>query len=183
MSFCPSGCAVTIPTAPSSGCKVKTRKGGVHRLIFASCDVTWTDVTNLTEWQQKISYDQVHASGVILGSKPKGSFDKKKVASCLPEQVTGGTKSLNFSDFNADDEDFLDYDFWNDIMQNHGNMVMGYVDCDDNFYGWHPEFALEVDDEREEDSNGNTFFSGVITWKSITMTKPVNIPGLNAILE
>lgn len=183
MSFCSSNCAVVVPTAPSQGCKITTRKGGIKRLIYASCDITFADLTDLNEWQEFIDYDKIHASGEILGSKPKGTFEKKKVASCRAEQIVGGTKVINFSDYNADDTAFLDYGFYNSIMTNHGNMVVGYVDCNDNFYGWIENFSAEIDDEREEDVKGNTFFAGSLTYEAIEMIVPVNIPGLNAILS
>lgn len=182
-AFCNDDCATTVPQAPGTGCTITTRKGGMKRLVFAACDYTFVDITDLVEWQAALLANKIHASGEILGSKPKGSFTKKKVASCRPEQVVGGEKVINFSDYNADLAAFTDYDFWNQIFVKQLQLVFGYLDCDDNFYGFIPNWSLEIDDTREEDVKGNTFFEGVITYESTTMQKPIYIPGLNNILN
>lgn len=182
-AYCADDCATTVPQAPGAGCDITTRKGGIKRLIFAACDLTLNDPTDLAEWALAIAANKIHASGEILGSKPKGTFTKKKVASCQPETVVGGEKTINFSDYNADLAAASDYDFWNGIFTKQRRLVFGYIDCDDNFYGFIPNWALEVDDTREEDVKGNTFFEGVITYESTTMTKPIYIPGLNNILN
>jgi hypothetical protein len=183
MSICNSNCVSAIPVAAGGdGCKVTTRSGGVRRLIFAQCDISFTDILDLNEWQTKIAADELHATGEIKGNKPKGSFTKLKTASCLPEQVVSGEKSLQVFDYNADDATFLDYDFWNGIQADHQAMVFGYTDCNDNLYGFIGEFAVEIDDVREDDVKGNTFFDILITWESILMNKPQNIPGLNTVL-
>lgn len=184
MAFCDIECAVVVPSAPTgSNCKITLRKGGIQKLVFASCDITFTDITDLLEWDAFITANKIHSTGKILGSKPKGSVTKKKVASCVPEIVTGGEKSLNFSDFNADNVLFTDYDFYNGLLDLQGSLVVGYTTCDDEFYGWIENAVLDVDDTREEDVKGNTFFEGVITWEAIKMIKPVKIPGLNKLLK
>lgn len=183
MSFCNSNCAVTVPTAVGSGCAPTTRKGGIKKLVFASCDVEFSDVTDLAEWADFIAHDKIHATGDILGNIPEASFEEKKIASCLPQYVTGGTNTIDFSDYNADLTDAGEVTFYNTIMTNQRNMIVGYTDCDDNFYGFIGSFTMKASAVREEDVKGNTFIKGTITYESLTMIVPVNIPGLNLTLE
>ena len=183
MPICPSGCAVDVVAMPAGGCKITTRPGGLFKFVFAKCDIAWTDITDTAEWETKITANEVHASGQILGSKPKGSATKAKLASCLPERVTGYTRSINFKDFNADTTATLgDYDFWAGIDSNQDLYLMGFVTCDDLFYGWYGEWALDVDDVRPESSDEAAYFEGVIEYKELALPKPQLIAGLGAVL-
>lgn len=193
MASCGVSCTVTVPTYPNAGCDVVTRPAGAKKLVFMACDQTFANITDLEEWADKIAANKLHASGECNISKPKGSLTKKKLVSCRPEQVTGGTRTLNFTDPNADNETFGEYTFWNFIQQNQNKLVFGYVTCDDLFYGFKPtggtgtagdltQFAIDLDDTRVEDSNENAQIEGTITWLDKLMSKPVSIPGLSAAL-
>lgn len=182
MSICTTGCAIAVPKN-EAGCGSKPRKGGVPRLVALKCDVSFADVTDLAEWQTKITADEVHASPRILGQKPKGSATKKKFNSETPEQVTGYTKSLTFQDYNADENNNTDYDFWNGIDVNSDKFLLGYFTSDELFFGFIPDWALEIDDVAEEDSNGTLYFDGAVTWNARQMLKPVHIPGIFSVLE
>lgn len=183
MPFCPSGCAVNLPAAPQSGCNIVTRPSGVGRLVFMKCDASFLDITDLAEWTTKMTAHTVHASAEIKGSKPKGSFNRKKLASCRPEKVVSGQKSIAFTDSNADNTTFADYDFWNHIMENQETLQFGYVTCDDLFYGFIGDFSLEIDDVRTDTDQDEMVFDGTINWSSVQMETPVSIPGLYDILE
>lgn len=145
------------------------------------CDVSFTDITDLTEWQTKITANEIHFSGKLLGSKPKGSFEKKKVSSCTPEQVIAGSKQIDFNDYNADETNFGEYTFWNTILENQTLYKMGYVSCDGLFYGFVEDFTAEIDDEVEEDSKGNTFIGGSLYFDQLKMTVPQKIAGLSTV--
>ena len=183
MAFCPSGCATTLPAAPSSGCNIVTRPAGVGRLIFAKCDITWTDITDLSEWTTKMTADEVHASPEIKGSKPKASFTRKKVASCRPEKVVSATKSIQFSDANADNTNFADYAFYNHIIENQETLSVAYITCDDLLYGFIADFSIELDDVRSDTNDDEMVFDGTIQWQSLLMEVPQQISGLYDILE
>lgn len=146
------------------------------------CDEDFVDITDTGEWTTKITADEVHASGRLLGSKPRGSYERKKVASCIPEQVVGGTKQIDFQDYNADDAAFGEYTFWNSILTNQALFRMGFLTCAELFYGWVDDFTVEVDDEIEEDVKGNTFISGSIYYEQIAMVTPTKITGLQSVL-
>lgn len=183
MSFCGSNCGITLPTFAGGGCNITPRKGGIKRLVFASCDVEFDDITDLQEWQDFIDYDKIHATGEILGDIPEASFEEKKLSSCKPAQPTGASNTINFEDYNADLEGASEIDAYNDAIENQGNMIVGYTDCDDNFYGFIGNFSLKASAVRDQDVKGNTYVKGTITYDSLTMIAPVSIPGLNAILS
>lgn len=182
-TFCPSGCSSSIPAVAQSGCNIVTRPGGVGRLIFMKCDVSFTDITDLTEWQTKMTAGDVHASPEIKGSKPKGTFTKKKVASCRPEKVVSGSKSIQFTDSNADNTNFTDYAFWNHIMANQETLQFAYMTCDDLLYPFVGDFSLEMDDVRPDTNQEEAVFDGTITWDELAMGVPQQIAGLYDILE
>lgn len=146
------------------------------------CDVEFTDITDLTEWQTKMTADEVHASPEIKGSKPKASFTKKKVASCRPEKVVSATKSIQFTDANADNTNFTDYAFWNHIQENAETLQFAYLTCDDLLYGFIGDFSIEIDDTRPDTDQEEALFDGTITWESLLMEVPQSIPGLYDIL-
>lgn len=182
--ICSGTCAVDVPQHPSSQCPVVTRSGGIHRLIFKTCDYEFTDITDLTEWQTAQTADDVHATGALKASKPQGSEETKKVSSCSPETVVGMQKQIDFEDYNSDNTNFNDYAFWNTIMTNQTKYHMAYLTCDGLLYAWIESFALVVDDNIEEDSEtGNTFFAGNVRYNLKTMIVPQLIAGLDAILD
>ena len=179
---CNSACGVTIPAVPAVACSSDTRAAGVSRIIVASCEIVFNSLSDLEEWADFITANKIHASGMVLGQKPKGSYTKQKLASCKPEQVTGGTHTITFKDYNSDLEDGADYDFWKFVQDNQNNLKFGYIDCNDNFYGFIENFSADIDDVRGENSEEAMYFDGTLTWLSKTIVKPINIPGLNAIL-
>jgi len=183
MSFCNSECADDILQIAGSGCEIITRPAGIKRVIFGRCDITFLDLQDLDEWAAKLTANEIHATGDILGSKPKGSTTKKKLASCRPQQVTGGTKSIAFTDSNSDNTNFTDYAFYNSVQLNSGGMVFGYITCDDLFYGWFSDFSAEVDDVRSESNEEEMVFDMTLEYNAIQMMVPVLIPGLDAILN
>lgn len=127
--------------------------------------------------------DAVHASGEIKGSKPKASFTRKKVASCRPEKVVSATKSIQFSDANADNDAFQDYAFWNHILENQETLALAYITCDNLLYGFIPDFSLELDDVRGDTNQEEMVFDGTLQWEGLLMEVPQLIPGLYNILE
>ena len=172
-----------VVAAPAGGCKITTRPGGIFKLIFLKCDITFTDITLVSEWETKITANEIHASGQILGSKPKGSPTKEKLASCLPERVTGYTRQINFKDFNADNTSALgDFDFWSGIDANQDLYLMGFITCDDLFYGPYGSWSLDVDEVRPENSDEASYYEGQIEYKELTLPKPQLIAGLGAVL-
>lgn len=174
MAICNSTCAPALPDSYSGGCGISTRPGGIKKIVFIKCDATW-DWTQRSAWEQAVLDGDAVFSGLILGQKPKGSFTKKRVASCQPEGVVGGEKTLTFQDYNTDTTSCAAYTFWNTIQSAPSNYKMGYYSCDGYFYGVVNDFQIEIDEVIEDNNTGSTYFDGTLSWNSITMICPVAV--------
>ena len=84
--LCDSACNVPLPLPYSNACGVVTKPGGINRIAFWACDfdidLTQDAVTVQGLWDAAIADGDAVVSGMLLGSKPKGSFTKKRVNSC-----------------------------------------------------------------------------------------------------
>ena len=184
-AICPTTCAPDLPATYSGGCGVVSRPGGIRKFAFIRCDYTFTDITDPLEWEAAISEGDVIGSGLVLAQKPKGSFTKKRIASCEPEAVVGAEKSITFQDYNTDTitaggAGVLHYDFWNTILQQPGNYLFAYYTCDQFLTGPVTDFQIEIDEVIEDNDTGNTYFDGTITWNDVLMNVPtkVNLDGI-----
>lgn len=178
MALCDSGCAVALPCAYGNACGTEPKQGGINRIGFIRCDFPdFTDIKSQAEWDQAILDGDIVLSGLILASKPKGTFNKRRVNSCAPEQVTGVTRTIDFQDFNRSEHaiDTLELTFWNTILANPAAFKMFYITCDNHLYGPFDNFTLEVDEIIEDSKEGNRFIEGTIT---ITCTIAMPIPTL-----
>lgn len=180
MALCPSICAPALPASISQGCGITARNGGISKFAFVKCDYTFTDLSNRTEWETAIAAGDVVLTGLLLAQKPKGSFTKKRVSSCAPEQLVGKENQVTFQDYNSDPEECLDVEFWNTIVNASSSYQFGYYTCDGYFYGLVTEFSIEVDQVIEDNSTGNIFFDGTISWLDLNMLcgVSVNLNGL-----
>lgn len=195
MNTCNPSCVTNIPaTAWSNGCKIKKRKGGIPRLTFLKCDEDMTfpfpaavgqtnPWTNLDNVKWALCQGFLYISGKLVGQKPKGSFQKRRTDSCGPEETISGSKTVTFNDFNADPTNLLDFDFWNEIKNNKEFMFFGYVDCNDLWYQFDGIWDIEVDDVKEDNSEGLSFYDGTITMTTNDIIKPIYVPGLLATLS
>jgi len=178
MAICNSTCAPDLPELYTGGCGIISRPGGIKKIVFIKCDAVW-DFTQRAAWEAAVTAGDAVFSGLILGQKPKGSFTKKRVASCQPEGVVGGEKTLTFQDYNTDTATpgggCLAYDFWNTIQTASSNYKMGYYSCDGYFYGPINDFTIEIDEVIEDNNTGSTYFDGTLAWNSITMICPVAV--------
>ena len=181
MPLCSPDCAGTLPLYAQNPCGIATRVGGIHRLVFATCDVEIDDPTQLADWQPWIEACKIRTTGPLLGQKPKGSVDKRRFTACAPEQVSGAEKVITFQDFNADDETQSDYAFWNAVLADPTRYQVGWLTCGGLFYGFFP-FALELDEIIEDSRKGKTYKEGTITLDVLLLPVGRPIPGLEALL-
>lgn len=180
--LCSSNCAANPVGLGGSGCDITTRTAGIDRLVWARCDIEFTLITDLSEWETKMGDGEIVFSGPVLGQKTKGTFTKKKLASCYPERVTGVTRNIAWKDANADNTDFTDYDFYNDKQANQGKLVFGYLTCEELFYGFFSRWSIEVDDVRVENSDEEFNWDGVVQYLDLTAKKPVSLTGISALI-
>lgn len=182
MAICSSSCAPTLPVSYSGGCGIQTRPGGIKRIWFVKCDYTFTDFGSDAEWTSAQTAGDVVGSGLLMGQKAKGSFTKKRIASCFPEGIVGAEKSITFMDYNTDTVTgtpggCLAYEFWNTILNKSSDFRMVYESCDGYIYGPIDNFILEVDEVIEDNNTGSTYFDGTLLWNDIEMACPTYIAG------
>lgn len=177
MSLCSSACAITMPPTVNQ-CFVDTRPGGISRLVFAACDVVITDYTDQNQWCPYITAGKIVMTQKLLGEKPKGSASRKRLDSCSPEKTTGFSRSVTFQDHNADDTNFVDFDFWNAIQVDSEKYQFGFLTCDGLFFGFFPDFTTEIDPVIPNNKNEPSFWDGTIMWDGIRIEKPVALPNL-----
>jgi hypothetical protein len=142
------------------------------------------DIQDTAEWATAIAAGKIGFTGNVLGQKPKGTFTTKKISSCLPEQTTGVTYQISWTDANADNAGLSDYDFYRYIQGNANNLVAAYLTCDDLLYFGLTKLGIEVDDVRVENSDEEMVFDVVLNYKTTDnkMVKPITVEGLNAVL-
>lgn len=182
MAFCPSGCAQDVPVITGAGCRIVTRPAGFDRVIWKRCDLVITSLTDLAEWQTNITDNAVHASGRVLGSKPKGSATKKRVASCLPERTTNYTRNWQWKDSNSDLATLTEFDFYRFVDENQDLLHIAFLTCDDLLYGFFENYSIDVDETRAETNDEDRVIECSVEVKARLITKPVKVPGLSAIL-
>lgn len=194
MELCNPNCGSAIPINDwSKGCDITTRKGGIPYLIFLKCDPNLdypnepaegqTDpLTNLDNVKWAICNGILHVSPNLLGQKPKGSFTKRRLSSCGPEQTISGTQTVTFQDFNAD-PDLTDYEWWNSIVANKKFMSIGWITCDELVFKTDAGWDIEIGDVIEETKDGMNYKDGVISISEKDLITPVNIPGIINVLN
>lgn len=179
MAICNSSCAPAVPASYAGGCGIVTRNGGIKRIWIIKCDYTFTNIGDRTEWETAVDDGNAVGSGLILGQKAKGSFTKKRIASCQPEGVVGAEKQITFQDYNTDTitpgGGCLAYDFWNTVLTSPSNYKLAYESCDGYVYGVINDFQVEIDEVIEDNNTGSIYFDGTILWNDIEMLCPVAV--------
>lgn len=182
MALCPTECAQNLPSIAGAGCVEITRPAGFDRVIWKRCDYVFEDITDLGEWEGAIEEDKIHASGRVLGSKPKGSPSKRKIYSCLPEKTVMYTRQWQWTDPNADNTDFSEYTFYQFVDLNQGLLHIAFLTCDSLLYGFFEDYSFDVDDTRSNTSDEEAVMDCAVEVKSRLIAKPQLIPGLSAVL-
>lgn len=151
-------------------------------MAFMKCDAEFgpSGISSVAEWEALIASGDIIITRQVLGEKTEGSPTTLRVASCLPEIVTGRTQTINFQDYNADDENYTHYDMWISLQENYGALIFFYITCDELVYGpfANGTFVLDVDDIRPQTSEEPMYIGGSVTINKKLMTKPVKVAGI-----
>lgn len=186
---CDPSCVTDMPDMSwVNSCNITTRTGGIPRLTFLKCDNKmvlpfsggWKNVENV---QWAICQEFLYVTGDVLGQKPKGSFTKRRLSSCAPEQTISGAKTIAFQDFNADVTALIDFDFWAAVVDNKQFMSFGWITCDERWYQYSGEWDIEIDEVTEDTKDGKSFWDGVITMATKDLVIPIMVPGILAKLK
>lgn len=189
MEICKPECADDMPNMDwVNGCNITTRPGGVARATFLLCtgdldfpyENGWDNLENI-KWAICSGY--LFVTGRILGQKPKGSFTKRRLSSCSPEETISGSKTVTWQDYNADNVNLTDFDFYTAVVKNKKYMFFGWVTCDDRWYQYAGEWDIEVDEVEEDTKDGKSFYDAVVTMATKDLIKPRIVPGLIALIN
>lgn len=189
MEICKPECAADIPNMDwVNGCNITTRPGGVARAAFLKCDPNmvfpfageWTNLENV-KWA--ICQGYLFVTGPILGQKPKGSFTKRRLSSCSPEETISGSKTITWQDYNADNVNLTDFDFYSAIVENKKFMFFSWITCDDRWYQYPGSWDIEVDEVEEDTKDGKSFYDSTVTMATKDLIKPIIVPGLLATIS
>ena len=184
MPICLPNCTIFAPRRDN--CKTYIRPGGVNRLIFIACSVKLEHMDDPEELKKELCFyakqGLLTISSPIFGSKPKANFIKRQIDSCMPEEVTGVQRQIDFQDYLADSENFSDYTYWEQISENYRLFQMGFVTCEGLLYGFLDRWTIEVDQVIEQNQAEGSYWDGTISWYGKTPT-PIFIPDLVSELE
>ena len=187
---CNPGCGGDIPDMSwVNKCNISTRTGGIPRATFLKCVPGGIPIPFEGGWENNqnviwaICQRYLFVTGDLLGQKPKGSFTKRRLSSCAPEQTISGTKTITFQDFNADSVDLIDYDFWDSIIANKPFLKFGYITCDERWFQYNGEWDLELDEVIEDTKDGKSFYDGVVSMATADLLTPNYVPGILAAIK
>lgn len=180
-------CEVNFPLYPLK-CERVLLPGGIKGFILAACGTEFDDITDLDEWCLKKNTGLIVTTAMrrILGSSPEAEEALAKLGSCDPDELLGFRHSLDILDYNSEDPSvgFKQDDFYNWLNRNYTKLMVGFITCDDRFYGFVPAFSV-VAKRLIEGSvfDGKTFYHSVFKWDDVSHLTPVLIPGLGDTLE
>jgi hypothetical protein len=165
----------------AGGCAVTTSKGGIIRAIFKACNYTaLTTLTTLADWTTAITADKVHATGRIVGQRPKPTFTKRKVDSAAPEKIIGGTQSVTYRDYNTSS---AAHDFYDDLNANSEKYHFAYYDANGYVFGFFENISVEAGFVAEEDSeSGSAYWDVTVMWNGYEQPAGVSVPTLETVL-
>lgn len=184
MPICKPSCVSNVVANDwVNSCDLTKRKGGICRALFLVCDPDLVlpdgaGYTSLTNWKYLLCNNKLFVTGKILGQKPKGTTTKKRTQSCGPEETISGVKTITWQDYNADPDNLIDYDFYEDINANKKFLKFGYVTSEDLVYLFSGDWDLDVDDVIEDNFEANTYYDAAVTMSTVDIIKPIKVTGL-----
>jgi len=181
---CASDCGVTIPAALVEPCKLRARQGGIKRLVYFSCDLDFAAIATEEFWSDNVSLCKIRISPELSAEMPKATANKKRTASCRPEQIISKTFTLNFMD-SSDQRDlaglYQDYPFYNSISENQSNLVFGFFDCNGMFFGPFINAVYDISSVIENSNDGDQHWDGSITWTAQEIEQPIDLSAVNPV--
>ena len=134
-SLCSATCCTSGATTPPVAydtCVESTRESTVQQFILFKCDAEFTDISDPTEWQTKITAGDISVSPVgnlVVGAPAEQlhtvSYKKKK--------VVGSETTMEFKTiFTADDGS--DFAYFADLNQNSNGLRIAWKDASGFYY-------------------------------------------------
>lgn len=180
MSFCITDACIPDIISPNA-CNLQRRPGGIERLVIAACSLEFYDIRDIAEWCEYYQLGLITFTHKLIGEKSEATHFMRQLYSCGPETAVGREVGVEMKDFNADDLFFSDYDFYNKLQKERFSYKLGWLTCDDRFYGWVPN-TIAVDDVIENQSVGLTYWQIRLKYHTFHAIKPVKLPMLVEII-
>lgn len=180
-------CDINFPAYPPK-CSRFLLPGGIKGFVLAKCGTDFTSLTDLEEWAAKIAAGSVTSSAMrrIVGSAPEAEEALAKLGSCDPDELLGLRHTLDILDHNSEDPTvgFKQDAFYNWLNKNYQKLELGFITCDDRFYGFVNSFSVVAKRLIEQNSfDGKTLYHSVFKWDDVSHLVPVFVPGLGDLLE
>lgn len=180
-------CAITVPQYPAK-CDRIVLPGGVKGFVLAKCGASLTDMTDLDEWCTKKLAGLLASTSMrrIMGSVPEPEEAVAKLGSCDPDELLSLRHTLDIIDYNSEDPTvgYSQDQFYNWLNLNYQKLQVGFLTCDDRFYGWVKSFTVTCKRVTEGNNfDGKTFWHLVFKWDQKNHLQPLLIPGLGDKLE
>lgn len=157
-------------------------RGGVSWVAFMRCEIVFTDITSVTEWNAKIkSRDIVILQDCTLTGNVTTEPNFVTVGSCRKQVVTDRSHSLILQDI-SDNSNYDRALFWIHMQENPSAYKMAYATCDGVLY---PFNSVDVNPNRNtaESTEAFTQWDVTITYNKLTNDMPVILSGGDTIAD
>lgn len=141
MPFCGSDLTQT-----PNYCGFTPRSGGLGRFILIDCEDLASAPefeADLQAWSQFATTSCVYISNKLFGGKTETSNDKIRTSICGPEKTVGRTRTYNFRDYNAYENNF-DFNFYNQLQRYRHKYRIAFITCDERISEFQ-EFEIDSD--------------------------------------
>lgn len=143
------------------------------------------NVTDPAWWQAMITAETLGRSGALLGSIAKGATTTDRVASCLPEQITGVTWNLTsqkkcFDKTSARTTQAQADEAW--LNSSKYLLIARMCDGDEDVLPIGKYTITDLDWTVADNSDENQILQLVYSWKQKSFPTPTTVAGLALIL-
>lgn len=155
---------------------MKLVRGGISWLAFMKCEVIFTDITDVTEWNAKITAgDIVIIKDCNLTASKATEATTTVVGSCRNTVVTDRNHTITIADI-SDNTDYDRFTFWEFMQENPNSYQVAYATCDDvlfpfNYVQINPNF------NQDESTEGFSRWDVTVTHSKLKNDKPVILAG------
>lgn len=136
MSFlCSDDCgSVEVTLQPNySPCEFEKRAWGYSKIVRIKCDITFTDITDPTEWETKIVAGDISVSPISLVEIGEPATTVLITSGCGEESPGSQDYPITVSSYRTK-ADLSDYAFYKELEANIQNTRLILVDCNGIFH-------------------------------------------------
>lgn len=110
------------------------REGGFNRLIFLDCDVTFTDVSDETEWEALVTAGKVVVLPELIGNTVDDETTTLRISACRPEEEITRISGVDFALRLFDNVTYTDFDLEYDLKNKLAAKTAMFIDCNGLLY-------------------------------------------------